>query len=82
MGFQVSTPTHVSTSRHGGKLPTFELQEIIKMLLEYHESWILIILCGFFCGTLVLRVGVESSFLLDPNFQHKSEACPPNNVAL
>ena len=33
MESQVPSPIHVSKSRHGGKVPTFELQEIIKIWL-------------------------------------------------
>jgi hypothetical protein len=32
-GSQVSSPTHVTKSQHGGKVPTFELQEIIRIWL-------------------------------------------------
>ena len=47
----VPSPTHVSKSQHGGKVPTFEPQETIKI-------WLIIFKAG-----LVLRFG--SSFLLD-----------------
>ena len=31
MGSQIPSPTHVNKSRHGGKVPTFEPLEIIKV---------------------------------------------------
>ena len=38
-GSQVPSPTHVSKSQHGGKVPTFEPQETIKI-------WLIIIKVG------------------------------------
>ena len=67
---QVSSLTHVSKSQHGGKVPTFEPQENIKI-------WLIIIKVGswlfyaeIFTG-LALRVG--SSSLLDPTFNTSPE---------
>ena len=40
MRSQVPSPTHISKSQHGGKVPTFEPQETIKI-------WIIIIKGGF-----------------------------------
>ena len=63
MGSQVPSPIHVSESQHGGKVPTFEPQETIKIWLSIIKvgSW------SFYAKTftgLVLRVG--SSFLFNP----------------
>jgi len=33
MGFQVPSPTHISKSQHGGKIPTFEPQETIIIII-------------------------------------------------
>ena len=44
MGFQVASPTHVSKSQHGGKVPTWELQVItarIWLLIIEIRSWLL-----------------------------------------
>ena len=55
MGFQVPSPTHVSKSQHGGKVPTFQSQKTIQIWLiiikdftilcrnihrTYVESWV------------------------------------------
>ena len=53
------SPSHVSKSQYGGKVETFEPQEIIKL-----SSIIIEDRCWLIFAGLVLRVG--SSFLLDP----------------
>jgi hypothetical protein len=53
MGSQVPGPTHVSKSQHGGKVPTFEPQETIKIWCICIKAWILIILCNNILGAYV-----------------------------
>ena len=61
MGSQVPSPTHVSKSQHGGKVPTFEPRETTKLWLIVVRIGFLIFYAKVFTG-LVLRVG--SCFLL------------------
>jgi hypothetical protein len=60
---EVPSPGHVSKSQHGGKVPTFESQFIIKIWLIINEFGPWLIYVKTFTG-LVLRVG--SNFLHDP----------------
>ena len=64
MGLQVSSSTHVSKSQHGGKVPTLEPQETIKIWLIIIEvkSWL------FYAKNFVVLVSrVGPSCLLHPN---------------
>ena len=67
---QVPSPTYISKSQHGGKVPIFEPQEIIKIWLVIIKgrSWL------FYAKNftrLVLTVG--SRFLLDPTLNTSPE---------
>ena len=52
----VPSPTYVSKSQHGGKVPTFEFQETIKIWFIFIE----VSLLSFYANILglILRVGV------------------------
>ena len=43
----VPSPTYVSKSQHGGKVPTFEFQETIKIWFIFIEVSLLSILCKY-----------------------------------
>jgi hypothetical protein len=66
MGSRLPNATLVSKFQHGGKVPTFEPQETLKIYLWF--TFIEVGSCLFYAkhtfSELVLRVG--SSFLLDP----------------
>ena len=62
MGSQVPSPTHVSKSQHGGKVPTFEPQETIDIWLTIIKVRSSLFHANIFVG-LGLRVG--SSILLN-----------------
>jgi hypothetical protein len=64
MGPQVPSLTHVGKSRRGGKVPTFGLQETIKIWLISIEVDLDYIFAEVFVG-FVLRVG--SSFFFQPS---------------
>ena len=66
MGSQLPSPTHVSESQYGDKVPTFEPLKIIEIRLTFNNvrSW----LChAKIFGGIVLRI--EFSFLLDPTLK-------------
>ena len=63
MGSQVLSPTHDCKSQHGGKLPTFECQEtikiwliIVKVDLDYFKLKHSRDLCGELGGVSVLKI--------------------------
>ena len=78
---RVSSPnsTHVSKFQHGGKVPTFEPQNTIKIWSILIKGRILIILCNMFAG-LVFKVG--SSFLLNATRNTSPKPQPPKTVAM
>ena len=49
MGSQVPSPTHVSKSQHGGKVPPFELQETIETWLIIIKIWSKLFWCKYIC---------------------------------
>jgi len=53
MESQVSSPSHVSKSRHGRQSPNFWAPINHKDMVNYHQSRILVILCKNVCGTCV-----------------------------
>jgi hypothetical protein len=64
---------HVSESQHGGKVPTFELQETIKTWLIFIKIEPQLFITNIFVG-LVLRVGsifLEVRTKLRPNLASK-----------
>ena len=63
MAFQVQSPTHVSKSQHGGKVPTFEPQETIKIWLTIIKvrTWLF-----YAQKPWVSWLRVSSSLLLSP----------------
>ena len=73
MGPKVASPTHVSMSQHGGKVPTLDPQETMKIWLIIITVGSLLCYAKIFMG-LVLRVG--SRFLLDPTLNTNPKALP------
>ena len=70
MEFQVPSPPHASKSPNGGKVPTFEPQEGIKIWLIFVEVGYRLLYAKQFLG-LVLRVGF--GFLLNPTLNTSPE---------
>ena len=73
MGFQVPSPPHASKSPNGGKVPTFEPQEGIKIWLIFVEVGYRLLYAKQFLG-LVLRVGF--GFLLNPTLKANTHNVP------
>ena len=71
MGSKVSSPTHVSKSQHGGKVSTFEPQDIIKTWLTIIEGRSSLFYAKLFVG---LMLGVGSSFLLNPTLDTSAKS--------
>ena len=75
----VPSHTHISKSQHGGKVPTSEPQETIKIQLIIIKSCFDYLMPKI--TRFVLRFGSRLVFA-QPNSQHKSQASPPKIVAM
>lgn len=77
---RVPSPTRVSKSQYGGRIPSFEHHEPCKIWFVF-ISEILIDLCRNILRGIVEN-WVEFFFSLNPTLKHKSKVSPPKSVSM